>query len=464
MNTAAPSAQRHLNPSRKMHHGLLALGCALVVLLLGSSYWQGSASLGALSDLRKLGERVGHLDNMLIQLLDAENAVRGYLLSGNRGHLEPYENSLATTSETLDEIHQDLGSSADNDEALKDLHNLVTIKLRSLDEAVERGIAGEEARIQSKRYTDRIRERLQGLRANIATEGDISFERSTNHVKRTSWVVTSLALGALVLMAILYFVLEQQFKLREQLASMLQTENERLDLLVRERTAELNDLASYLTNTREAEKAWLARELHDELGSLLTAAKLEANRIASQLEKATPGAGTDHLTRMDELLDRVIALKRQIIDGLRPPLLEELGLVITLRTLGEEFAKDGEERLNLHLPDQDVNLAPAPALALYRIAQEALTNIRKHAHAKLVTLALRVTERQLELEIADDGVGFRTGTTRLRHHGLMGMKHRVQMCTGNFSLTSHPGRGTRILVSIPLMPVLADQDGIVCRT
>lgn len=433
------------------HRLLLALGGVCVLLLLGSSHWQASTNLDALDGLRQQAERVERLDSLLIQLMDGENAVRGYLLSGNRSHLDPYKRNLATVQDTLEAIHRDLAANPDNHDALADLSGLVSIKLRSLELAVERGIAGAESRSQGKRYTDRIRDRILGLEARLEAEGRLSFERSSGHVERTRWVVATLAAAALMLMALLYLVLERQIQLREQLARLLRSENLRLDGLVQERTAELSELASYLTNVREAEKARLARELHDELGALLTAAKIESGWIARKLDDAAPAPCRERLARLEQLLDSGIALKRRIIDDLRPPLLEMLGLVSALRALGEEFGRDTAEAPTLELPEADVALAPDSALAIFRIAQEALTNIRKHAHARRVRIALRVTEKRwMELEIEDDGHGFQAGRRRGRHHGLAGMKHRVQMCAGEFSLASRPGAGTRILVRIPL--------------
>lgn len=456
--------------TRKWHHLLVALGGAFVVLLLASSHWQATASLKALGDLQQQAVRVEHLDSLLIQLMDAESAVRAYLLSANRVHLEPYDKSQATIGSTLEDIHHDLGALSSNDEALADLSGLVAIKLRSLDQAVERGLAGEETRIQGKRYTDRIRERILGLKAGLAAEAQDSFERSTRHVERTRWVLAIQAGAALVLLVVLFFVVERQFKLREQMAALLHSENQRLDALVQERTDELSDLASYLTNARESEKARLARELHDELGALLTAAKMELGWIARQFKGSAEEAWRERLARLESLLDSGIALKRRIIDGLRPPLLEELGLVNALRILGEEFSEgDGNPELQLELPTEDLMLAPATSLAVFRIAQEALTNIRKHAGARTVKLDMRVKEGCLELAVEDDGKGFQTGWERGRHHGLAGMKHRVLMCAGNFSLTSQPGTGTRLRVSIPFpgtaMPA-SDQapQGDACRT
>lgn len=442
------------------HPLLLVLGCAFVLLLLGSSHWQATASLRALGNLRQQAERVERLDSLLIQLMDAENAVRGYLLSGNRAHLEPYEKTLVTANLTLEGIRGDLAPSPDNDAALADLSGLVAIKLRSLGQAVERGMAGGETRTEGKRYTDRIRDRIFGLKARLAAEREASYERSINHVAGTRWMVSTLAAGVLILMAILFLVIKRQFELREQLATLLQSENQRLDMLVQERTAELSDLASYLTNAREVEKARLARELHDELGALLTVAKMESGWLARKLEGTALPNCAEHLARLDGMLDSGIALKRRIIDDLRPPLLEALGLVSTMRDLGEEFSQSSGQKLSLELPADDLDLPPATALALFRIAQEALTNIRKHARAKHVKLALRHVEGGLELEIEDDGIGFQTGWVRGRHHGLAGMKHRVQMCAGDFSLISKPGEGTRLLVRIPHVPIAVNQPGI----
>ncbi len=451
--------------ARRLRGLFLALGGALIVLLLGSSHWQATASLTALGDLRQQADRVERLDSLLIQLIDAENAVRGYVLSRNQDYLEPYTRSQTTVNHTLEEIRWDLGPSAENDDALTDLSGLVSAKLHDLDRMVERGSASEETPDQDKRYTDRIRDRILGLKTRLAIDSEVSFERSTRHVERTWWVVATMAVGVLVLIALLLVVVGRQLKLRERLAGLLQSENQRLDMLVQERTAELSDLASYLTNAREVEKARLARELHDELGALLTAAKMELDWIAHQADDVVLAPCRERLARLKGHLDSGIALKRRIIEDLHPSLLEMLGLVSALRALGEEFSRDAEMTLNLVLPQGDVAVAPEPALALFRIAQESLTNIRKHAHARQVKLALSVKAEELDLEIEDDGQGFNTGPARRRHHGLMGMKHRVQMCAGEFLLTSRPGAGTRIVARIPLTAVSPtsgseDQDGI----
>lgn len=440
---------------RRRHPILLALGAVLVLSLFLSSYWQAAASLGALGSLQRQAERLGRLDSLLIQLIDAENGVRGYLLSRNRDYLEPYQNSLAIIPFTLDQIRHDTAVQPGDQEALAQLTGLVTLKLQVLADAVARGTVGDEAPrgpgvSEGRRYMDSIRSVLGDLKTSQAAQGQRALEQFVGNVERTRWVVAVFTLGALGLLAVLFVVLQRQFQLRERIAELLQRENAQLDAQVQARTAELSDLASYLTTAREAAQARLARELHDELGALLTAARMDVAWIERKLDPAALAPHRERFERLRRTIESGIALKRRITDDLRPPLLQELGLVVALRQLGEEFAKgDGELRLKMQLPDGDLELSPDLSLALYRIAQEALTNIRRHARAREASLALTTHPGGVSLTVADDGIGFDTQATG-RHHGLVGMRHRVQMFAGQFALESRPGGGTRIRVGLPV--------------
>ncbi|MGE5490622.1 MAG: CHASE3 domain-containing protein [Actinomycetota bacterium] len=442
-------------PGRPWRYLLLGLGCLLVLAVLISSFGQSNASLRALGKLQAQSERIGRLDSLLIQLADAESSVRGYVLSRNREYLEPYEASLATLHYTLDDIRDDLSTSPENDAILADLNGLVTLKMRILADAVRRGSVSEEAPkgagpAEGKRYMDRIRDTLAEIKRRELIEGQRSLESSVSYFHRTQWVVATLAGAAFLLLLMLYFVLQRQLQLREQIADLLRGENQRLDALVQERTDELSHLASYLTNAREAEQARLARELHDELGSLLTAAKMDTSWIVRQLAPDTPQPIRERLERLQDELHNGILLKRRLIDDLRPPLLKELGLVAALRALAEDFAKSSECRLVLDLPADDLELPREQALALFRIAQEGLTNIRKYAAARTVNIGLTTGAGRAILRIEDDGCGFDPALAGRRRHGLAGMRHRVQMFAGDFSLVSRPGQGTRIIASIPL--------------
>jgi signal transduction histidine kinase len=230
----------------------------------------------------------------------------------------------------------------------------------------------------------------------------------------------------------------------------LRAERDRLDDQVVLRTAELEDLARYLQTVREDERSHLARELHDELGGLLTAAKLDVARVRKRL----PDAGADLAERIGHLaatLDAGIALKRRIIEDLRPSSLDHLGLTQTLRIQCSEFARRTELAVDASIAE--TGLAGEPALAVYRLVQEALTNISKYAQARQVHVMLEVADGQARLSVSDDGIGFDPAHTRLGAHGLAGMRFRVQSVGGRWQLHSAPGQGTTVRAEIPLPAV-----------
>jgi signal transduction histidine kinase len=173
---------------------------------------------------------------------------------------------------------------------------------------------------------------------------------------------------------------------------------------VRERTASLAELATHLQDVRETERGYLARELHDELGSLLTAAKLDVARLKSRLVDA-PDA-IQRLQHLTELLNSGIALKRRIIEDLRPSSLSNLGLVASLEILGREFAE--RSGLQIEMALEPVTLDESHQLTIYRMVQESLTNIGKYAEASEATIVMKNYENHVIVEVADNGKGFDT--------------------------------------------------------
>lgn len=204
---------------------------------------------------------------------------------------------------------------------------------------------------------------------------------------------------------------------------------------------ELRQLSHRLVAAQEMERHDIARELHDEIGSLLTSLK-----ILIRLKNASAG---DHAQALvDEMLIRV----RSLAQSLRPPMLDDLGLVPTLNWHVAEYRARTEIAVELRHDGFHRRFAPEVEIAVYRIFQEALTNIARHAHAKLARAWFEYRESTIHLAIEDDGAGFDTASTFARSSGsgLSGMRERVAALGGTITIQSKPNRGTRIEVEIPV--------------
>jgi len=230
---------------------------------------------------------------------------------------------------------------------------------------------------------------------------------------------------------------------KEQIA---QVERERLDAEVRHRTAQLTEFAQHLQSAREDERSHLARELHDELGALLTAAKLDTARLKAKLGEMSPEIA-DRLAHLNGLLNDGIALKRQITENLRPSSLGNLGLVDSLEILSRDFASTSG--LVVHCAVEPVDLGPSGELTAYRLVQEALNNIAKHARATDVWVVMTQTGSTVTVSVRDNGHGFMPQSVRRAAHGLLGMRYRVEAEGGVMLLASAPGLGTRIEGRLP---------------
>lgn len=225
---------------------------------------------------------------------------------------------------------------------------------------------------------------------------------------------------------------------------------EQLDALVRQRTAQLTELAHHLQTVREDERSRLARNLHDDLGALLTSAKLDAARIRPRLVGAPPEA-LERLAHLVEMLNGAIALGRRIIEDLRPSTLNNLGLVMTLEILAREFAE--RSGVEVHCALEPAPMGAAAELVVYRLVQEAVTNISKYAAARHVWLDMSPQGMQVQVLVRDDGAGFDPERTPSSAYGLVGMRYRVEAVQGTLDVLSAPGQGTVLQVRLPGLSV-----------
>ncbi|WMY09383.1 sensor histidine kinase [Paraburkholderia phenoliruptrix] len=253
----------------------------------------------------------------------------------------------------------------------------------------------------------------------------------------------------IVLFILLFRNLGIQIDRQARVQRQLITQQGELDQLVNERTRQLEALGWHLQAVSENEKTQLARELHDELGAILTASKMDVAWANRKLKESAPDIA-QKLQRALANLDQGIALKRRIIEDMRPTVLANFGLVTALRTLADEAAQRNNWTLNLQLPADDIQLDEQTEIALFRVAQESLTNAAKYARASQVSIGLQIGEGEVTLDIADNGVGIMPADLKRTHtHGLLGMRQRVAAHGGRFDIRRAVPKGTDIHVVMP---------------
>jgi signal transduction histidine kinase len=217
----------------------------------------------------------------------------------------------------------------------------------------------------------------------------------------------------------------------------------------------LRELARHLNATIEADRSRIAREIHDQLGQAMTGLKLDLGWLGRKLEQGLSGVDSsvrDRIGTMSRLIDDTIRTVRRVATELRPAVLDDLGLGPALETLAEQFTERSGVTCETDFPEQ-ITLASQQATALYRIAQEALTNVSRHANATWVKLQLSAEQNTVILEIADNGGGISTERmTGRRSLGLLGMQERANELGGEVAIDSKRGEGTTVRVKIPLTP------------
>jgi hypothetical protein len=219
--------------------------------------------------------------------------------------------------------------------------------------------------------------------------------------------------------------------------------------LIKSRT-QLRELSNYLQSVREAERARISRELHDELGQTLTALKMELGWLKDRLP-ADPAMLRTRVDRLVQIVDHSVTDLQRIASDLRPMILDELGLVSAIQWLVQNFSERSALAVALSFEQSDVLYSRDVSTAAFRIVQEALTNIARHSGAASARIAARHSGDELQLEISDEGRGMDVARSRREQHlGLIGMSERAHMLGGSMEIDSAPGRGTRISVRLPL--------------
>ncbi|MET0519459.1 MAG: CHASE3 domain-containing protein [Burkholderiaceae bacterium] len=431
---------------------LAVLAAAAMLTISEGSYDRARDTLG---ELTQMGRARLLVYSIKVRATDAESAQRGYLLTRRREYLAPYEEANEDISRALRALRQHY-ESYDDSRALelhRQLSQAIGAKMGELAEVIKRQDSGRSDSALELIQAGIGRDQMEIIRARAEELLFLENQRVSNGLQG---IVNALllnrvgvaAMTALSLLALAMYLRQSRTldRQRSELAQVVKAERDMLEVQVQRRTEELTQLAAHLQTAREDERSRLARELHDELGALLTAAKLDAARIKPKLAPL----GEDVQQRLGHLTDTLnsgIALKRRIIEDLRPSSLTHLGLLPALEIQAREFA----ERLDVpvHTRLEAVLLSPRAELTVYRLVQEAFTNIAKYAQAGQIWVSLLGRGGHAVVEVRDDGRGFDPSTQPPSSHGLLGMRYRVAAEGGSLTVASSPGQGTVLSAWLP---------------
>jgi len=429
---------------------LAAAAAAVMLFISEGSYFRSVSTLNALGTMATARSSLQGLER---SFLDAETGQRGYLLTERKEYLQPYDHALLQIDAAFRFLQQYYAEEPDPLALLTQLRKVADTRLSELALTIELHQQGRGSATRDLVLTDIGREQMEAIRtlsAALLARETLRVEQSRRDIYRTLMLsrIGIAALSGISLLALFMYLrkslllhLQQQEQQR-----LLQAERDRLEIEVAQRTTKLTELTHHLQTAREDERGRLARNLHDELGALLTAAKLDAARIMPRLAGSAPEA-RERLVHLVGTLNSSIALGRRIIEDLRPSTLSNLGLATTLEILARDFAE--RSGVQVHCQVQPVRLEANAELVIYRVVQEAITNISKYAKAGQVWITLAMVDGQVEVSVRDDGVGFDTAIEQGSVYGLVGMRFRVEAEGGTLTLHSEPGQGTTVQVRLP---------------
>lgn len=394
----------------------------------------------------------------LVQLLTQTEAAKfAYLVGGQPAHLAQYATSKSELNAALSDVVAFFAAQGPGGEAAAlRVSDFTRLKLDHIDRTLELAQSGNMPAAIQMAKDERDRATSEALRTELNTQ--LAYAARLQEHARTSIFdaldLNRFAVGLLtaaVVISLLWLTrqLTRQDRERASQQAELLKEREQLEIEVRRRTLRLTELAKHLQTVREDERALLARELHDELGALLTACKLEIAR--ARIKKSEPNVMQLGFERINTHLNDGIALKRRIIEDLRPSALSNLGLTPALENLCTEMSQS--LGFPVQLASVDFSLSPEADLAVYRFVQEALTNIGKYARASEVKVSLKVVGQDATVEVTDNGVGFEPQDTYLGHHGLSGMQFRAESLGGSMHVKSSPGQGCTVRIEFAQLPV-----------
>jgi signal transduction histidine kinase len=437
----------------------------LIITFLAALFFLTGAGQERLQEaserLQESATREQVIDQLQNSLARSVGSVRSFLLTSDQKYLALYEKTVADVVPHLDALRVAYEGSDSSLADVRGLHVLIGKRLADLATTVAiqkaQGNAAAIALVKTSVGSDtgdainEILEQLRDRESREHREATVFWSRSLIFSR---WITVAGTIFNMLLVGVAARLVYMDMRRRSLQTAELRDQKLQLEREAEERNRELVELSTHLQSLAEREKASLARELHDELGGLLVGARMDISWAEQHLANSDLDIKL-RLQRVQKNLSAGVDLKRRIIEELRPTLLDNVGLFAALRWQLKETCRNAGLKCIESYPDEEPNFNSEAAITLFRIAQEAFTNILKHSAAKSMDITLNTDGDSIVMQISDDGKGIPAGElTAIGSHGLASMRHRVRALDGRLAIRSSESLGTTLLVQIPVANAL----------
>jgi len=440
------------------------------MLLIGFSLLIGLIGLTGIGALRRAGgayRDISALNERYVRTERGLNAVRGgiymvgvlardYLLDPSNAHAADYRAQLLAERSAMEEEMRQLEGAvqSENRPELDRLRKEVEGYWDALDPLFT--WTPEEKALRSwgflRREVLRRREAASSLAREISLLAQTNLQKQRQEIDERQNSMASFMRRMLTITVLLGIVIAGITVLRmTRLENRSEEERHRAEAAEQE----LRRLSRQLVQAQEAERKSISRELHDEVGQTLTALRMEL-RSLQELRTAPKAEFDEHVDGAKQLTEQSIRALKDMAMGLRPSMLDDLGLGSAVQWQARQFSKHTGIPVNVDVDGIPPGLPERHRTCVYRVVQEALTNSARHAHAKTIRVDVAAKSGQLSVAVKDDGVGFDPAQVRGRGLGLIGMQERVMELGGELTLASQSLKGTAVLAKIPFEEATRD--------
>jgi signal transduction histidine kinase len=443
---------------------LLTLALTLAFIVVSERNYRNVVF--SVNERRTARDNLDVIDALQMTLLNAETGQRGYLLTGNSDYLKPLTLARTELFKLQGRTALMFSNQPDKQAQVDAVAALIFDKFVELEmtvKLVDQGRKDEALQIVTqnggKDIMDRIRQKITALSGEMSMDLEGVRKNWEHDMLMSRLGMLAVAILNLLLLAFALYLFVKDLQQRQALIALRETENQRLAGLVDERTSELNELSTHLQRSIEEDRAALARDLHDELGGILTSAKMDLEWLRTHATHAPEAL--KRFVQLSEMLDDAVSVKRRVVENLRPSLLDNLGLAPALEWYITEHCNKGGLKCTLNLAEELGVISPDASIALFRIVQEGTTNALRHAKAKHFNASLHIDRNNIHLVLEDDGAGLpATFNPAKMSHGLSGIRQRARSLGGDAIWKSAPGKGTTITVIIPRSVGEADAESL----